>query len=388
MAQGGSQKYLFLDGVRGVAALMVTTQHMGLLSSFPLGQAGVDIFFVLSAFLLTKICYEKFATFRKEKRRLKDWSLMMLVYCVRRFMRVYPLFVLVAIVVYALPEDVRAKAFFTKGEQYHLLPVLIFEFSQRFHVFWTLPVEMEYYAVIPFFAGLMVLVGRFWWIPCSLLLAGSIAEGLLVNHHDHQPIYPQFGTFITGSVFAMLTVKLLKLKSENVAVFGSKWFSITMHLLGFVAFAFMLCVLAGDNVAFLQVVRKPFQSLPGNNYIAFNVSFLIFKELLWPSFLSGSMEWNLFTFSGKISYPMYLLHSFPVFLDPYTEYYERVFFGLIGTFALSTAAHYLLEFPLQKLTGIICRRIDSRMTMSKSPQVSQVIGSMQDTPLKKVIVEK
>ncbi|GAB9477468.1 hypothetical protein Gpo141_00014547, partial [Globisporangium polare] len=46
-------KILFLDGLRGVAAVLVVTQHVGYMGDINLGECAVDIFFVLSSFLLT-----------------------------------------------------------------------------------------------------------------------------------------------------------------------------------------------------------------------------------------------------------------------------------------------------------------------------------------------
>ena len=56
-----------LDGVRGIAVLMVLVTHFGGLSTanyhyFHPGLLGVDIFFVLSGFLITSILLREFET--------------------------------------------------------------------------------------------------------------------------------------------------------------------------------------------------------------------------------------------------------------------------------------------------------------------------------------
>lgn len=86
----------FLNGLRGLAAFSVSIAHGGYLSEFDMGGFGVDTFFVLSAFLLTTIFYKLMLKYIYEKRAFKDWSLMMATFFVRRLMRIYPLFVIIA----------------------------------------------------------------------------------------------------------------------------------------------------------------------------------------------------------------------------------------------------------------------------------------------------
>ena len=45
-----------LDGMRGIAILLVILSHTGIL---PNGYVGVDLFFALSGFLITSLLYEE-----------------------------------------------------------------------------------------------------------------------------------------------------------------------------------------------------------------------------------------------------------------------------------------------------------------------------------------
>jgi peptidoglycan/LPS O-acetylase OafA/YrhL len=70
--------YPALDGLRAVAFLMVFLEHY---FSFPWGWAGVDIFFVLSGFLITGILFDS----RDDRHRVRNFY-------VRRTLRIFPLY--------------------------------------------------------------------------------------------------------------------------------------------------------------------------------------------------------------------------------------------------------------------------------------------------------
>jgi peptidoglycan/LPS O-acetylase OafA/YrhL len=77
--------YPALDGLRAVAVLMVFTTHYLPLPQFlNWGRVGVDIFFVLSGFLITGILYDS-------AKRRDRYS----VFYKRRFLRIFPLYYLV-----------------------------------------------------------------------------------------------------------------------------------------------------------------------------------------------------------------------------------------------------------------------------------------------------
>ena len=70
--------YPALDGLRAVAFLMVFSEHY---ISMPWGWAGVDVFFVLSGFLITGILFDS----RDHAHRIRNFY-------VRRTLRIFPLY--------------------------------------------------------------------------------------------------------------------------------------------------------------------------------------------------------------------------------------------------------------------------------------------------------
>lgn len=176
-----------LTGMRGFAALMVFLFHyealhpgirldlavpvIGHILQFPLGfgGAGVDIFFVLSGFLLTL----PFAGAALERAAAPDISR----YFKRRFLRVFPayyaqLFVILAVGGWFVTWTPQTAPDFTA----HLL--MFFNIGAQpvtplVGVWWTLPVEMGFYLLLPLLAPVL---RPSRWIP--VLLAG-IAISLL-----------------------------------------------------------------------------------------------------------------------------------------------------------------------------------------------------------------
>ena len=66
------EKMKFLDGVRGFAAILVVTTHAGI-PYWNFGVVAVDIFFVLSAFLLTMKAHQIISKLHENKKGVKEY---------------------------------------------------------------------------------------------------------------------------------------------------------------------------------------------------------------------------------------------------------------------------------------------------------------------------
>ena len=138
-----------LDGLRGVAVLIVVLSHLSnaYLYAVPwldfrgTGKHGVYLFFVLSAFLLT-------GPLVRGDTDLPDaraWTR----YVIRRVLRIFPLYWLVLLSNWAVTlwAPTPAMPSLTTDELVrHLL------LQEGKGVYWTIPVEVSYYAVLPFVA--------------------------------------------------------------------------------------------------------------------------------------------------------------------------------------------------------------------------------------------
>jgi peptidoglycan/LPS O-acetylase OafA/YrhL len=142
-----------LDGVRGIAALMVFWTHTGL-GSPVWGGTGVWLFFVLSGFLL----FRPFVAdqYRLEVTRLRS-------YLIRRILRILPLF-LVALPVYLLHSRY-------DGWEWVLRHAALLDADGHF---WTVKQELLFYLLLPGFVALC----SFGRAPLVLAASAVLGYGL------------------------------------------------------------------------------------------------------------------------------------------------------------------------------------------------------------------
>jgi peptidoglycan/LPS O-acetylase OafA/YrhL len=166
-----------LDGIRGIAVLMVIVSHWlphnRLVAFLPLGGIGVDIFFVLSGFLITRILLaERYApkeqTTRKERIRI---------FYLKRALRIFPAYYGLLFVIWMLNvADARA---YSGWYASYLANVYIYEtkvWNITTHL-WSLAVEEQFYLVWPFV--IMFIPGRY--LPkffVLLMAAGPLSRYL------------------------------------------------------------------------------------------------------------------------------------------------------------------------------------------------------------------
>ena len=155
--------YPALDGLRGVAVLMVFAQHyVNMIYLAHWGWAGVDVFFVLSGFLITGILYDT----RDRPKKLRTFYM-------RRTLRIFPLYYAVfafALLTIPIFHWVWGKAwyfwplylgnyprFLWLSDYWHhqsIFDVLVAgrasHLTLNFSHFWSLCVEEQFYLVWPF----------------------------------------------------------------------------------------------------------------------------------------------------------------------------------------------------------------------------------------------
>ncbi|KAF4039874.1 Acyltransferase family [Phytophthora infestans] len=111
-------KVIFLDGARGLAAILVVVQHsQEFMPDLHLGYVGVDVFFVLSSFLLTWIFMKKSMRLLSQGASLRTWAFNMADYFQKQFFRVYPLFFVTVIMLSLMTAEDQKLYFVGNGHR-------------------------------------------------------------------------------------------------------------------------------------------------------------------------------------------------------------------------------------------------------------------------------
>jgi peptidoglycan/LPS O-acetylase OafA/YrhL len=200
-----------IDGLRAIAVLAVIVFHFGHL---PNGYLGVDVFFVISGFLITGIIMKKI-----EENRFS-----IVEFYLRRTRRIIPLSLFVSVValiigiITMLPDDLEnlaqsviATNFFSNNILQALTTRnywdVVNEYNPLMHT-WSLGVEEQYYLVYPFLIALVARYRASLLLPViSSLAALSITLCLLPYFEHFEKFYLTFFRFwelAAGGIAAML----------------------------------------------------------------------------------------------------------------------------------------------------------------------------------------
>lgn len=172
-----------IDGLRAIAVLLVVAFHCGFARFFPGGYIGVDVFFVISGYLITKIIYTD-----AQAGRFSIWD-----FYERRIRRVFPanlflyMSVLIASAIILLPSETLQQAkntaasilfasniyFFTQFDYFDASS----EFNALLHT-WSLSVEEQFYI---FFPPLLALVYRRFPTFLKPLVAIILIDTLILS---------------------------------------------------------------------------------------------------------------------------------------------------------------------------------------------------------------
>ena len=336
----------FLDGMRATAALMVMTFHIAdqhrdiprLVHAAAFGQSGVDLFFVLSGFLITRILLAS-----------KESAYFLRTFYVRRVLRIFPLyFGFLAFYFYLLPQLTgdSIPPFSTQlwawlyAENFPLtFPGL--NSSGPGH-FWSLAVEEHFYLVWPLLV--FVLSRRNFGIAVIATLVIAPVVRLAFIRHG-LPVY--FFTFTRMDSLAYGAA--LALLVGNPALRPEKMQQLfRMLLIGFALLVLPAYLwFSGSRFDWLQVVKL---SLFPALYFGV-IGFCLVDPLARPLVRLFSARW--LRWLGGISYGIYVFHPTCITLVQRFVAPARIATNTLLSFGLTIGIAYLsfrfFEAPILRL---------------------------------------
>lgn len=296
-----------LDALRAIAAMAILVFHLDP-TAFPVGWTGVDLFFVLSGYLITSIILRH----RESPRFLRTFYL-------RRGLRIWPIYYLVLLTLVAI-NSLLPRAHPLDGLPYYLLYLqnvpcywggTVPPFNEAFDHTWTLAIEEQFYLVWP---ALLLLAPRRWVIPICLATAA-----LSVVARTGFELY-----FIFPIRFDPLIERLLLSRCDGFALGGllaallhdADWVRRNRRALvaGLsVAFALSACYLVvGYRRGGLGFLGLPTPRRPGLTIFIVEV---FYASLVGLVLLHAGRRWlaplriRVLTYLGLISYGIYMYHS-------------------------------------------------------------------------------
>lgn len=308
-----------LDGVRSLAILAVIIYHHYFL--YEIGWAGVDLFFVLSGFLITRIL-------RSSAEKKTYWSRFYL----KRAVRILPPLLLLFVLALVLSRHISPVSF--AGYALFLGNVMNLTHYQvgLFLVLWSLAVEEHFYLLWPLAVRLLTRQ-RLLALLAAVLLLEPILRAVVTPHtHSYEPIF--FTPFRLDSIAAG---SLLALLTEDTA--ASRWLS-RWSLPGTVASVALYLAIRLSDPQFLRESNSVLFNSLGYTLIAAVCFFFVAWVLLHPGGVADKvLSWTPLVYIGRISFGMYLLH--PVVLTILKKV-RHVPFGAAG----AAGTHHLLVLTL------------------------------------------
>jgi len=330
-----------LDAVRGVAILLVLAHNLHAFTAPPLGYVsslgwmGVDLFFVLSGFLITGILLDTKpapAYFRN--------------FYARRCLRIWPLYYSVLVIMFVLVPLLRpqnAAEIFHRSNPWWSYPFFLQNFFVAnaslsvgpLGVSWSLAVEELFYLVWPAFVRLL-----------SSKQLQVAAGGVVLASPFLRLLFVSRGWLIYSNPFCridgLMAGALLAILVRQSSFVATRWLPL----------AWISLLVAGPLAIAAEVHDA--------RWLTLSLDTIAFAGFLYLALFSGStwlkvcMTNRFLIFSGTISYGLYLLHKLPQDVFKTSRFYwvhpHLAFLAvLVLSYMIAFASWNLLEKPFLRL---------------------------------------
>lgn len=303
-----------MDGLRFIAIFFVLIEHF---PSFigryiPAGYFGVDLFFVISGFLITEGLLIDLHKTKKEVIRS---------FYIKRVLRIFPiyyLFLILSLIFYKPFMEIAPYAFsYTVNYNHAVIEGTPFE-----HL-WSLCVEEQFYLIWPF---LIVFIRNKKILLFAMLMLFCLSISYFIYAADYSTLAGRMFSLVAGAIMAFVKVdnvevyKTFKRYSLYVVAFAILLYAFVDSSIGLTVFSVFL-VYTGSNNGFKGVLKKILEN---------------------PKVL----------YVGKVSYGLYLYH---MAVGKLTQQYifdpvwQKIDFSFFPQLKYNS---WIIKFPLYTLLSI------------------------------------
>ena len=349
-------------GIRGLAVLLVVVNHLEI-SGFQAGYIGVDMFFVISGYLIIGLMFKEYLQNGKSLGGYGWISISS--FFKRRARRILPAAIFVLAIIYLtslLTQDDSFKSQTRQDSIWALLFVSNINFSQRqtdyfastelaspvLH-YWSLAIEEQFYLLMPFLFMAIVnwhgftLIGRRMSARPRLILVLAILSTLslismiISSLNNSVGLYfetlPRIWEFMIGGIAAL---------SRPVTSHQSKLFLLLLRRSSYLVLILSLILISSTSSVVMLV-------LP-----VFATAIILYsnQQLRFGLFFEKVFTNPVLTFFGRISFSLYLWH-WPILI--YYKYFGLqlslisslgLFFAMVG---ISAVTERFIERPFLRV---------------------------------------
>jgi peptidoglycan/LPS O-acetylase OafA/YrhL len=349
-----------LDGLRGLAMILVLIFHFARMKSsaftFEIGWVGLQIFFVLSGFLITRILLSsKNLTLKHFLRQ----------FYLRRALRIFPLYygylVLLLVLFFIInePKDILGYYNYLLTYSYNFSILSNdWQLSRMYVHLWSLSVEEQFYIIWPFavyflstkslkklMVGLILVVPLFrFLLQIYLTNTFESKDQEFIGNMVYWFSFSHFDAFALGGALNFVSEDFLGISKKI-------WLYIT--LLGcIVAGSINGLALQAHGLFEISTLGYPLHSTINNQHIwSYSLLNLFFAALIWNTITAKRSIFNFKPLQeiGKISYSMYIFHFaiLIIFEKAGIQHYNN-YLGLMLYLVVCTLFAYLLYHGVEK----------------------------------------
>ena len=377
-------KYLpSIDSLRALAVLAVIIYHVDV-NYLPGGFLGVDLFFVLSGYLISSLIIKEFR---------KTGTVNLYNFYIRRARRLLPavyFMITVGLVVMVLFNEVLLRkshldaifGYIYSSNWWYIFHKLdyfdSFGAQSPFKHLWSLAIEEQFYMIFPLLFllvngkkkskdGTYKLNKNFLYVVLGLILVSLIAYILLFDINNISRIY--FGTDTRAFSLLVGVVGAILYPMERLHSKVTPQQNMIYSVVSLVSIATLITVMIYTSEYNTWLYRGGFL------LVAILGLIVIISSGKQHTLMSKLLSFKPVVFIGKISYSLYLWH-FPILVltTPVSEIGNPniifVILRVILTFVLATASYVFVETPIRKLgfknyINVIFKKLKKRPRKSR-----------------------
>lgn len=328
MSAGNTINLPYLDGWRGLAILGVLIAHFGTLWHISwFGEMGVQLFFVLSGYLMSNLLFIK----RVE----------LPLFFFRRLSRILPAFVVfvIAMAVYSLMQidpyiprvsEIAAALTFVRG--YFPADISVWESRWPIGNLWSLNVEEHSYIYLALTALVTRYFGRQSLTVTLLFLSAAITYFFIIYYPAHPPANASpWQVRSEAAAFGLLISAAIRVSLDGSKIsFAGCERAATIVSVSVAALCYFIYQHKGVNFTVAPLM------------LAIGINYLDRAPALVRYLLSNS----ILGWFGRCSFSLYLWQQ--PFYDAVKHFEIPFWAGLIGAMAVGSISYYIIEKPARE----------------------------------------